>query len=78
MHIYNINGGIGMSNAFNIKYCTDMDKLEKVQEGNFNKVWAFCINHKFFITILISLVILMLVNLYLVCAFFKIMNMWYH
>lgn len=63
-----------MENVFNIKYNTKLDRLEKTNNKEENKIWRFIKNHKFFSIILMSFFIFSCINFYLIYSFMKILE----
>ena len=63
-----------MENVFNVKYNTKLDRLEKTNNKEENKIWRFIKNHKFFSIILMSFFIFSCINFYLIYSFMKILE----
>ena len=63
-----------MEDVFNVKYNTELDKLEIKKEGMIKKIFKFINKHKFISTMFISLLVFSAINFYLIYSFMKILE----
>lgn len=63
-----------MENVFNIKYNTEMDRLEIEKERKTSKIYKFIQKHKFISVIFASFFTLSTINFYLIYSFVKILE----
>lgn len=67
-------GGFKMENVFNIKYNTELDKLQILKKRRKIKIFEFILNHKFFSMVLTSFIVLSGINFYLIYSFIKVLE----
>lgn len=63
-----------MENVFNVKYNTNLDRLQIPKESRVTKVINFANKHKFISLVFISFFILSTINFYLIYNFVKILE----
>lgn len=63
-----------MENVFNVKYNTELDKLELPKESKTKKIIKFIQKHKFISIVSVSFFALSSINFYLIYSFMKILE----
>ena len=63
-----------MENVFNVKYNTNLDRLELVKLNRKMKIWRFIQEHKFMSMVFTSFFALSSINFYLIYSFMKILE----